>query len=266
MVLFIGLFSLVSVGAILHQSPTVDEPVHLLSGYASLKWSDYRANPEHPPLAKLWAALPLLAMDIKDPRPAAIAWEIIPHTPPHTTHTGSVAAKLFFVDNDGETLSSGPSCSFSCLRCYSVVLSTVGVKNCSASKPHWHRCFFMAWTPNIFAHSQIVHTDIAFTGLFFIGSYFFWRALEKLTWSSLALTACFFGLAAATKYAYLAMLAVWGALALVRTLSARSPGMRLGQASLRGWPAAESRALVRHLFLLTHRRLLHDMGSLRISL
>src|SRR5215204_1304496 len=67
--IFIGVFSFISIGAIGRLSPTVDEPVHLLSGYAALKWSDYRANPEHPPLAKLWAALPLLAFDIKDPRP-----------------------------------------------------------------------------------------------------------------------------------------------------------------------------------------------------
>ncbi len=229
MVLFIGLFSLVSIGAILHQSPTVDEPVHLLSGYASLKWSDYRANPEHPPLAKLWAALPLLAMDIKDPRPAAIAWEIIPHTPPHTTHTGSVAAKLFFVDNDGETLFFWAKLQFLLLALllggfiYRWSKELFGFEAALAS------LFLYGLDPNILAHSQIVHTDIAFTGLFFIGSYFFWRALEKLTWSSLALTACFFGLAAATKYAYLAMLAVWGALALVRTLSARPLECALGK-------------------------------------
>src|SRR5512132_1294782 len=83
LVVFIGVFSFISIGAIRQLSPTVDEPVHLLSGYSALKWRDYRANPEHPPLAKLWAALPLLAFEIKDPRPASIAWEMIPLTPPH---------------------------------------------------------------------------------------------------------------------------------------------------------------------------------------
>ena len=174
MVLFIGLFSLISIGGIAAQSPTVDEPVHLLSGYAALKWSDYRANPEHPPLAKLWAALPLLAMDIKDPRPAAIAWEIIPLTPPHTTHTGSVAAKLFFVDNDGETLFFWAKLQFLLLALllggfiYRWSKELFGFEAAIAS------LFLYGLDPNIIAHSQIVHTDIAFTGLFFIGSYFFW--------------------------------------------------------------------------------------------
>ena len=228
MVLFIAMFSLISFGVIRQQSPTVDEPVHLLSGYAALKWSDYRANPEHPPLAKLWAALPLLALDIKDPRPAAIAWEIIPRTPPHTTHTGSVAAKLFFVDNDAEAI-------FFWAKLQMVLLALLlggfiyrwsnelfGVEAAIAS------LFVYGLDPNIIAHSQIVHTDIAFTALFFIGSYFFCRALEKLTWSRVALTACFFGLAATTKYAYPAMIAVWGALALVRTFSPRPLKCSLG--------------------------------------
>lgn len=226
--LFVVVFSLLSVTSLLQKSPTVDEPVHLLAGYSYLKWGDFRANPEHPPLAKLWAALPLLAMDIKDPRPSAFEWEIIPVTGPHTTHTGSVAAKLFFVDNDAETL-------FFWAKLQIVVLALLlggfvfrwskqlfGVEAAMAS------LFLYSLDPNIIAHSQIVHTDIAFATLFFIGSYFFWLALEKLTWSRLALTACFFGLAASTKYAYLAMLAVWGTLAIVRTLSAQPLECALG--------------------------------------
>lgn len=39
-----------------------DEPVELAAGYSYLKTGDFRMNPEHPPLAKLLAALPLLAL------------------------------------------------------------------------------------------------------------------------------------------------------------------------------------------------------------
>ncbi|MEO6258740.1 MAG: phospholipid carrier-dependent glycosyltransferase, partial [Thermoanaerobaculia bacterium] len=41
---------------------TVDEPIHLFAGYSDLRWNDRRINPEHPPLVKKLAALPLLAM------------------------------------------------------------------------------------------------------------------------------------------------------------------------------------------------------------
>src|SRR6516164_1025429 len=39
-------------------APTFDETSHLTAGYTYLAWGDYRLNPEHPPLVKLWAALP----------------------------------------------------------------------------------------------------------------------------------------------------------------------------------------------------------------
>ena len=48
-------------GAIRAQSPTYDEPVHLAAGYSYLKADDYRYNTlDHPPFAKMWAALPLM--------------------------------------------------------------------------------------------------------------------------------------------------------------------------------------------------------------
>lgn len=41
-------------------SPTTDEAVHLIAGYTYLTERDYRFNPEHPPLLKTLAAIPVL--------------------------------------------------------------------------------------------------------------------------------------------------------------------------------------------------------------
>src|SRR3954467_14382624 len=40
-------------------APTFDENVYLPAGFTYLKWADYRIDPEHPPLVKKLAALPL---------------------------------------------------------------------------------------------------------------------------------------------------------------------------------------------------------------
>lgn len=40
-------------------SATYDEVTHLPAGYSYWQWHDYRLNPEHPPLVKKWASLPL---------------------------------------------------------------------------------------------------------------------------------------------------------------------------------------------------------------
>jgi hypothetical protein len=57
--LLLTFFGLV-LGNIFSTSETIDEPTHLAAGYTYWTTHDYRLNPEHPPLLKLVAALPLL--------------------------------------------------------------------------------------------------------------------------------------------------------------------------------------------------------------
>src|SRR5579862_275235 len=46
---------------------TWDEPVHILSGYHSWRCGDFTDNPEHPPLLKLLATVPLLPLRLPEP-------------------------------------------------------------------------------------------------------------------------------------------------------------------------------------------------------
>lgn len=57
-------------------SMTVDEGNHIYSGYMSWKRSDFGLNPEHPPLVKWLATLPLLAMPINAPPPGEIYYKL----------------------------------------------------------------------------------------------------------------------------------------------------------------------------------------------
>lgn len=50
--------------SVLSKNHTVDETVHLSAGYTYLATGDFRLNPEHPPLVKMVAALPLLALHL----------------------------------------------------------------------------------------------------------------------------------------------------------------------------------------------------------
>ena len=54
-------FALQAFLALPRLSATSDEIPHLMAGYSYWTTRDFRMNPEHPPLAKLIAALPLLA-------------------------------------------------------------------------------------------------------------------------------------------------------------------------------------------------------------
>src|SRR6266550_5497157 len=49
------------------ESPTWDEGDHIFAGYRSLTHMDFGLNPEHPPVVKMLAAVPLLSMPLKVP-------------------------------------------------------------------------------------------------------------------------------------------------------------------------------------------------------
>src|SRR5262252_4007508 len=58
----IGIFCIQAMLTVSRLSATSDEPIHIAAGYSYWKTADFRMNPEHPPLAKLLAAVPLLAL------------------------------------------------------------------------------------------------------------------------------------------------------------------------------------------------------------
>src|SRR2546425_10935832 len=59
---FILIFCLEALLSVPRLSATSDEPLHLAAGYRYWQTRDFRMNPEHPPLAKLLSAAPLVAL------------------------------------------------------------------------------------------------------------------------------------------------------------------------------------------------------------
>jgi hypothetical protein len=58
--LLLVLMALLAAGAALRESVTVDEVAHIGAGLSYLEKLDLRLNEEHPPLPKIWAAIPLV--------------------------------------------------------------------------------------------------------------------------------------------------------------------------------------------------------------
>lgn len=82
--LLLSFFALV-LGNIFSTSETIDESTHLAAGYTYLTTHDYRLNPEHPPLLKMIAALPI----------AGRVWPADFRTPEvEDVHKGDVALRL----------------------------------------------------------------------------------------------------------------------------------------------------------------------------
>src|ERR1035438_1155902 len=62
--LLLALMFLLAGGAALRESVTIDEVAHIGAGVSYLQKLDLRLNQEHPPLAKMLAALPLVIRGI----------------------------------------------------------------------------------------------------------------------------------------------------------------------------------------------------------
>jgi hypothetical protein len=225
---FASVFVLISFATLVQKTPAVDEPLHLFSGYAYLKWSDYRSNSVTPPVAKLWAALPLLAFDLEDPRPSRPHW--------HALREGSedaplvdIARDMFFVQNDGEPL-------FRRAKLQMVVLGVLlgaAIYVCASRLFGWPAgvaaLALFTLDPTMLAHSQIVHGDVPFALWFFLATYFLWRFLERASWGHLTGVAVFAALAAATKFTYVALIPVSVTLAAVSLASGRPQHLTLGR-------------------------------------
>src|SRR5687768_6581977 len=70
----VGVGALIAPGSSLGDSPIVDEVPHIGAGYSYVRKLDMRLNPEHPPLVKDLAGLPLLALGISDATFTMPAW------------------------------------------------------------------------------------------------------------------------------------------------------------------------------------------------
>jgi len=72
--LLLSVFAASAIGSLVRESATFDETAHLPAGYTYLDRWDFRHNPEHPPLAKMWAALPAWLLGLGEPDYESAGW------------------------------------------------------------------------------------------------------------------------------------------------------------------------------------------------
>jgi hypothetical protein len=209
-------FSFISLTATLQKSLTFDEPLHIYAGYSYLRWRDFRVNPEHPPLAKVLAALPLLALKVD---PTSITRAERDFVQQRKEYGWILADHLFMSNDDAESL-------FFYAKLVMIGLAaTLGIFVFL-----WARALYglaagivalavYCFDPNVLAHSSIVHTDMPFALCFFAGTYFFWRTSNRFTWINLLCTALFFALSSVTKFSFIVILPVWAVLGIIRAFS-----------------------------------------------
>jgi len=202
LVLFALTFGLLQWFAYSQKSATFDEPIHLAAGYAALAKGDYRFEGTHPPLMRMWAALPLLFMgDVR------LDTAVIDRTPPREWHSGGTAfthaTKFLYIDNHASRLLNAAR--------FMIVLCGIGLGilvfawtyEWLGLVPAAGATAFYAISPNVLAHTSLVTTDAGSACFIFGTVYFLWRATRRYSVANVAGLIVFFMLAIVTKFSAL---------------------------------------------------------------
>jgi 4-amino-4-deoxy-L-arabinose transferase-like glycosyltransferase len=189
------------------ESLTFDEADHMFAGYMMGHAGDYGLNPEHPPLVKLLAALPLFGRDY---------W-----VPPLRDRNFKVEAYMdgrdWLARNDGASQNMVFRMRMATLI-LALALSLVvflATREFFGTMAGLAALTLVSFDPNVLAHSALVTTDVG-VSLFFLASiYTFYRYVKEPTMARLALAGVVAGLLLATKHSgvllapMLLMLIVW---------------------------------------------------------
>ena len=224
-VLLLLLLSAQVLHAIHGQSLTWDEDDHIFAGYESWKTHDFGLNPEHPPLVKLLATLPLLPLHLTVP----------PLQHRFFKAEAYFGGRQFLFHNgpaDGNQYSAETLVFRARLPTLLFTLAAALLVFFAAREMFSLRAGLLALTlfcfePNLLAHGAYVTTDMAAACTFFATIYCLYRYLERPTFARLLVTGVAAGLALASKHstvllAPMLVLLLAGEL-LARAISSRRP-------------------------------------------
>jgi 4-amino-4-deoxy-L-arabinose transferase-like glycosyltransferase len=194
------------------QSPSWDEGDHIYAGYNNWVHDDYSLNPEHPPLVKLIATLPLLPLHLKvAPRQGRYfkdeayfgGRELIFRNGPEDGGSYSAATLLFRMHM--------------AVLVFAVTLALLlffaGQEMFSTSAGLIALTLFV-FDPTILANAPFVATDTGAACGFFATIYTFYRFIKRMTWQRAIVCGVVLGLALTAKHSTLALLPMLVLLAL----------------------------------------------------
>lgn len=199
------------------ESLTFDEDNHMFAGYMMWHTGDYGLNPEHPPLVKLLATIPMLGRNL---------W--VPELKNRDFKTEAyLDGRDWLAHNDGDRnhlvfqmrLAAEP---------LAIALSLVvflAARDCFGYWAGLVALALVAFDPNVLAHSALVTTDIGVSLFFLASTWCFYRYVKQPAATRLVVTGVIAGLLLATKHSGV-MLAPILLLLIVREVAVAEKGAR----------------------------------------
>ncbi len=189
-------------------SATTDEPVHISAGYSYWQTRDFRLNPEHPPLAKLLAALPLLAVDPKLDT-SSKDWSAASEYP---------FGFAFLYGNDADRILFWGRIPMIALAALGGWISFLFARDLFGPAAGVFAAGLYSFCPNLLAHGMLITTDVPLSTFTLLTLYLFWRQPPRPSWASSVSVGLSLGAAMACKFSGALVPILLAGLVVVRAL------------------------------------------------
>src|SRR6202790_5026393 len=205
-----------------HESLTFDEGDHIFAGYMSLKHHDFGLNPEHPPLVKMIAAVPLLGMNLHEPQLQNRYFK---------TEAYLSGRDLIF-QNDHEMVIFRARMAASIFALLVALLAFLTAQEMFGPGAGFLALVLIVFEPNFLAHGSLVTTDTGAAAALVSSIYAFYRYMKSPSWGRVAVLGLAAGIFFITKHSAVLLPAMLILLAITELLRRRQVGdeSRLRQA------------------------------------
>lgn len=208
--------------SIRRETQTWDEACHIFAGYSYWTRGDFGMNPEHPPLVKLLATLPLVSLSLHVPE----------HPKVFSKEQDFVSATRFLYENDAERILFRSRLTTASLTLLLAALLFAAAREMFGFAPAFIALVLFTFEPSVLAHGALVTTDMGLACLLFAAVYGFYRYARRPSAVRLVLTGLAAGLALAAKHSgilvfpIILFLAVFETLRRIRSARVLSNGER----------------------------------------
>jgi len=193
------------------ESLTWDEGDHIFAGYMSLKHGDFGLNPEHPPLVKMVAAIPLQSMNLREPQLQNRYFK---------TEAYLSGRDLIFA-NDFEAITFRARMFASIFALMVALLAFLTAREMFGTGAGFITLLLLVFEPNFLAHGAIVATDIGAACCLLASIYAFYRYVKSPSWGRVAVLGLAAGIYFITKHSAVLLPAMLVLLAITELLRRR---------------------------------------------
>lgn len=180
------------------ESQTWDEANHIFAGYRSWTHSDFGLNPEHPPLLKLFATVPLLSSELKSPELENRFFK----------EDAFLRGKEFLYRNDADKILARTRTAATVLTLLAALVVFFATREMFGTGAAFVALVLLTFDPNLLAHGALITTDVGLACFMSLSVYMFYRFVKAPSALRLIAAGVAVGLVLAVKHTGLLVLPI----------------------------------------------------------